>query len=214
MGKPIGTGSYKNQLYAAENPFAVLADDGTALVSWEDSRTVGTPTGLNIYIRHLDDLDPNLITALPKNWPVFQLTKGTNTFATPLTLLGISQEFTTIQTQSYQTNLNTTVMAVQDVENLGTVNVQVYENMYNVRKTNDTLFLDRNFLLRLSNEPSIAGGVPVVLYLTKQSFDALKEAGSQIDNPGHLLILKQPNAGTINRSAYVTVPGEQVVKTE
>lgn len=206
MGAPIGTAMYRDgsvyRLYRTVDPFAVMDNNGKAVIVWQDDlRPIapGTYTGTNIYMRHIDDL--NTVGYQPPIKPVKPFAYfGRNTMATPGVLMGTSNAWTmfetTISAPNYSVSGYTPLVSVLDNYPLGAVSILAYE--YNlampVRMQDNKPYLSRNYTIQVANNPNGAAAVPVRLFFTSSEFTALKNADPGIQTPADLAVVKQPNA--------------------
>lgn len=208
MGKQIGTGVWNGSYYDISSPVVSLDPvNGTALMSWTDSRNVAT-TGIDIYMRHLDNLnDPSYeppykrIRAVPNPYGP--------TISTAM-LLGTSKKFSTFDAfSSYGTDPGVSPVAdISDNYNLGKVTVSTYENTGGIRSYNGKPYLDRSFTITPEHNPNGAATITIRLMFTTAQFNALKAADPSIRTPGDLAVIKQPSG---SGATYSVVAGEQTV---
>jgi hypothetical protein len=210
MGKPTGSGASKGYYYP-DHPYVALDPlNGTALLSWNDSRYPPS-TGNNIYLRHLDTL--NVDNYFPPGKLVKQLINPYGAItANPAVLLGSSKRFTTIDAYSGYSgyDVTTPVVEILDNYNLGSVAVSVYENTGAIRKYNGSPYLDRNYTITPENNPGGAATINVRLFFTQVEFDDLKAADPSVTSPADLAVIKQPASGSAP-AACIFVAGEQKV---
>ncbi|MEO5594574.1 MAG: T9SS type A sorting domain-containing protein, partial [Chitinophagaceae bacterium] len=201
MGKPIGTpvvnGSYSYPLL----PFVSLdSQDGTGVISWQDTRNLPANTRSNVFMRHLDNL--NEVNYLPPNKKLQALATGA-TFANPAVLTGASKKYSLIEAYNSLTGTTSPVVEILDNYNLGTIPVSVFENTGVTRTTNGKPYLNRNYTIIAENNPNGGASINVRLFFTTAEFDALKLADPTITNPGLLSVIKQPNASGTLPAEYI-----------
>lgn len=208
MGKPLGSGIYNNSLYTIDRPFVATYKNGTGLICWDDVKNLNPYTSDNIFMRHLDNL--NVSNYLPPVKTIKTLSYGNN-FALPLILLGSSKKWTTIDTYTGGTNNTTTpVIQLLDNYNLGSVDVNVFQNTGAIRMYNGKPYLNRNYTIGPQNNPNGAATIGVQFYFTTAEFDALKTADPSIIDPSTLVVLKQPGSGNAP-AVYSPAAGESVI---
>ena len=199
-GKPNGN------YYAPDAPFAAMGGDGTAIISWQDNSATNPPSGINIYMRHIDSLtETNYLLPFKKVLPI---NPNNESSAIPQILTGYTDKWVSFDLPyaSYWTE----VVQVADQYNLGAVNMQAYENTGPIRTYNGIPYLDRNYLITPQNNPAGAANVSVRLFFTTAQFTALKTADPSITSPARLVVTKQP--GTFNvLQAYTPAAGEQII---
>lgn len=199
-GKPNGN------YYAPDASFAAMGGDGTAVISWQDSRTTNPSTGQNIFMRHIDSLTAkNYLLPFKK---VLAINPNNESSAIPQILTGYTDKWVSFDLPyaSYWTE----VVQVADQYNLGAVSMQAYENAGPIRRYNGIPYLDRNYLITPQNNPGGAANVSVRLFFTAAQFNALKVADPSITSPGSLVLIKQ--TGTFNvLHAYIPVAGEEIM---
>lgn len=199
-GKP--TGNY----YAPDGPYAAMGGDGTAVISWQDNRATDPPSGVNIYMRHIDSLTK--INYLPPFKKVQAINANNQSNAIPQVLTGYTDKW--VSFDLFNASYWTEVVQVNDQFNLGAVYMQAYENVGTVRKFNGIPYLDRNYLITPQNNPAGAGDVSVRLFFTTAQFEALKAADPSITNPGNLVVIKQPGTSNV-LSTYIPITGEEII---
>jgi hypothetical protein len=209
MGKPTGTGIASNLYpYRPEFPYVLMDPlNGTGLITWQDDRTPPT-TFSNIYVRHLDSL--NVAGHFPPNKPVAQLYSG-GTFGSPAAFLGSSKQYSVIEAYNSTTGKFSPVVEVLDNYNLGVVEAVTYSHTGAIRMHNGKPYLNRNFTIKVQNNPAGAATINLRLYFTAAEFDALQAADPSITNPGLLAVVKQGNNTTAVPSTYTPVAGEEIV---
>jgi hypothetical protein len=209
MGKPIAPVFYNGHYYNKLNPFVSLDPiNGTGLISWEDDRAIPGNTGTNIFMRHLDSL--HVVDYIPANKKIQALAHG-STVANPAVLTGISKKFSTMEATNTVNDITSPVAEMLDNYNLGSVTVNVYENIGAIRSYNGKAYLDRNYTIKPENNPAGAADINVRLFFTTAAFDALKAADPAITTPADLGVIKQPNTGSIVPAAYTPVTGEETI---
>jgi len=213
MGKPIGTGIYNNNYYNLEQPVASIdALGGTGLIAFRDNRFLPGATGENIFMRHLDRLED--FNYSPPNKPVKLVANPYGaTAANPAVLAGSSNHYTTIEAySSYGNSPGTSPVAeLMDNYNLGRVEVNIFQNSGAIRKYNGQPYLNRNITIKTEYVPAGAD-IDLILFFTKQEFDALKAADNTILDPGYLSVIRQPNGNLLTTpNAYTPVLGEEVL---
>lgn len=197
MGKPIGDfGPFSTW------PYVVMdSQNGTAVLSWYEEKTLPTGTGNNIYMRHLDSL--NVTGYIPPYKLVNRLANGP-TPAYPSVLLGTSKQYSTIEING------SPVVAILDNYNLGNVTVSVYQNSGPIRTYDGNPYIDRNYGISPENNPTGPDSINIRLFFTEAEFEALKAANPSILSPGDLAVIKQPGTGYAPAS-YIFATGEQTV---
>lgn len=212
MGKPIGAGAFNGGLYAPEQPvFALDSTGSSGLVVWKDSRyRTGLSTYDDIYMQHLDKL--NQLNYSP---PIHTVTLLPNPYgpspANPIVMSGKSGEYTTIEIKSGGNNpILSPIADIQDDYDLGSVRAGLYQHSSTIRRYNGEPYLNRNYTFLTEN--SVAGKpVNLMLYLTRQEFDALKAADPIIADPGYLGVIRQNNTTNNTPTAYAPVAGEESI---
>jgi hypothetical protein len=209
MGKPIGTGVYKNARYQPEQPYLIIdSKNGTGLISWTDARLSGLNSGMDIYMRHLDSLSTSasppykMVNTLPKNAVA----------SSPISyMVGSSKHFSMFESSNNNTDASTPLLEIQDVENLGTVEVNVYQHAGPIRKHQDSAYLDRNYLVKVEQKPAGTSPIGVRLFFTETEFKALQDADKRIVSPGYLSVIKQPSTSSTPPAKYEPVTGEEEI---
>jgi hypothetical protein len=208
MGRAIGTGVWSTSYYNTSLPFLSLDPvNGTALMSWVDTRNAST-TGENIYMFHLNNLnDPTYQPPYKRLRPVSS-PYGTLNAGAPL--FGSSNTFTAFEVYNpYGTDPGTSpVVEISDNYNLGNVDVRVYQHNGNIRTSNGKPYLDRSYVITPEHNPNGAATITIRLFFTTAEFDKLKAADPTITNPGHLAVVKQP---TGTSTTYTIVAGEETI---
>ena len=215
MGRPIGTGVYNGSYYNLEQPFAAVdAVNGSGLIAWRDNKNIPGATGDNIFMRHLDSL--NEFNYLPPNKPVKPMPNPYGgSIANPAVLTGTSKSYSTIEVyNSYGSNPGTSpVVEILDNFNLGNVGVNIYQNNGAIRRYNGQPYLDRNYTIKVENNPTGGAKINLRLFFTDQEFNALKAVDNSVKTPADLVVIKQPNSSlTAIPLVYTPVGGEQVIK--
>lgn len=214
MGRPIGTGVHENSYYNFEQPNILIDPTGaTAVMAWRDNRNIPGNTGDNIYMRHLDKLNEFLY--YPPYRPVKLVPNPYGaTIANPAVLTGSSKKYTTIDIFTGLTNPFTSPIAdIFDEYNLGRVEVALYQNTGTIRKYNSMPYLNRNYTIKTANTPSSGSKIYLRLFFTTEEYDSLKAADPSIENPGDLLMIRQPNNTITTPNVYTPVGGEQLLTT-
>lgn len=214
MGRPLSTGVFNGSYYNLEQPVATIeSSGGSGIIAWRDNKNVPGNTGDNIFMRHLDSLTKfnyfppnNLIRPIPNPYG--------GSVANPIVLTGTSKAYSTIEVYSSNTTFPGTspVAEILDNYNLGSVGVNVFQNSGAVRIYNGQPYLNRNFTIIVENNPVGGAMINLRLFFATQDFDALKAADPSINNPGDLVIVKQPNT-SLNAipATYAPVAGEQLI---
>lgn len=190
-GKPIGTGYIGTSPYLPQNPSAVfMPNNQRVALFWQENYRSNYPnTGENIMLRNIDSLPNNV---LPTRKLVSLLTTAPNTGVfslAPQNLLGTSNSFTSFEVfNGTGTNQNTLVAEVLDNNNLGAVYINVYQHSGTVRQANGTYYLNRNYSIAPTNQPTTP--VTVRLFFTTEEYNALKTADPLITSVGNLAVTK------------------------
>ena len=186
MGRSIGTGIYSNGPYTPEQPVVALDSTGSSgIVCWKDSRYLPGNSGDNIFMQHLDKLD--VFNYLP---PVKRIKRLPNPYgaspANPAVLLGTSKHYSTMDVySSYGTDPGSSaIMDIFDDNNLGRSKISLFQNSAAIRRYNGNPYLDRNYTLLTENDAS-GKQIGMLLYFSKDEFDALKAADFTIADPGY-----------------------------
>jgi len=210
MGRPIVTGRDVHGYYYPLNPFVTLdPENGTGMICWDDESGGVAGQGENINMRHLDSL--NLVSYSPGVNGPQNLSYSLN-YGLPITVLGTSHTWTTIET------LNTTpggpngsAAQILDNYNLGAVQTTLFENVGTIRNYNGVPYLDRNITIKPDDNPAGAGSISLRLFFTNAEFAALQAADPSIPNPGYLSVIKQPSSLNTAPGVYTPVAGEEVL---
>ncbi len=216
MGRAIGTGLYNNNYYSLEQPVVALDATGSSgIIAWKDNRFIPGNTGENIYMRHLDQLDE--FNYLP---PIKRVKTLPNpygaSYAEPAVLLGSSMRYSMIEVygSGYGTNPgNSPILDILDNNNLGRLQIGIYQHSSTTRRYNNVPYLNRNYTILPENDAT-GKQIDMLLYFTKAEFDALKTADNTIADPGYLAVIRQPNTATSLSStpnAYAPVAGEETL---
>jgi hypothetical protein len=210
MGKPIGTGRFNNSYYNFEQPVVALNRLGErALVAWRDNRNIPGSTQDNIFMRVVDSFNVAGYTPPYKPQVLAPNAYGA-TAANPAVLMGTSKSYSTIEMlAAYAPNTPTTpVVEILDNNNLGRVEVGLFQNSGGIRKFNNTAYLDRNFTIKTESYP--AGAITNLrLFFTTAEFNALKAADASITSVSDLVVIAQP--GNTVPTTYTPVGGERVL---
>jgi hypothetical protein len=214
MGKPISTGVYNGSYYNLEQPFVAVNDLNSAgLISWRDNKNIPGNTSDNIFMRHLDSL--NVLNYLPPLKPVRLIPDPYGgTFANPAVLMGTSKKYSTIETYSpysIPASLTTPVAEILDNYNLGNVGVSTLQNSGTIRKYGNQPYLDRNYTIKVDNDPAGGASINLRLFFTDQEFNTLKTADNSITNPGDLAVIRQSNSTLTAPGVYTPIGGEQFI---
>lgn len=209
MGKPLGTGVFKNKYYVPDYPYAIMDPlNGSAVMSWNDDRFPPS-TGNNIYMQHIDSL--GLFDYLPPEKSVNPLPIGGAT-AFPAVLLGTSGKWSAFDAYNSTTGAISPVVEILDNYNLGVIQIPVYEyTQAPIRTYNGKAYLSRNYTIKVENSPIGGASINVRLFFTQAQFDALRVADPSINTPADLGVVKQPNATTTVPAAYTPVAGEEML---
>lgn len=208
MGKATATGIVNGYPYRPENAYFLPNPSGGAgLLTWVDERNPSL-TSYNVYMRHIDSL--HVSGYLPPNKLVKPLSFG-GIAGTPSMLLGTSLQYSVVDAYSGLSNSYSPVVEILDNYNLGFVEVSVYSNTTGIRTHNGKPYLDRNYTIKVQNNPAGAANINVRLYFTTAEFDALKAADPSILNPGMLSVLKQSNNTTVVPATYTPIGGEEEI---
>lgn len=202
-GKPIGTGYIGTSPYLPQNPSAVfMPNNQRVAMFWQENyRTTYTGTGENIMLRNIDSLPNNV---LPARKLISLLTTAPNTGSfslLPQNLLGTSNSYTSFEViNGTGTQQNTLVAEVLDNDNLGAVYINVYQHSGTVRQTGGTYYLNRNYSITPTNQPTTP--ITVRLFFTTEEYNALKTADPLITSVGNLAVTKLSG-----NTAPATFPG-------
>ena len=209
MGKPMGTGVYRNSFYEPIASNAVMSADGTGFMAWHDIRATPVTGYHNIWGRHLDNLNTGGYTPPIKKTALLPLFGNT---AYPEFMTGISHQFTTFNSYNSTSGVVSPVLEISDDYNLGLVEVSTYQNNGPARVFNGKPYLQRNYKIKVQNNPAGAANIHVKLYFTQADFDAMKAVDPTILNPGQLQIIKQEDNTTgVAPAAYTPVAGETTI---
>ncbi|MBO9563815.1 MAG: T9SS type A sorting domain-containing protein [Niastella sp.] len=197
FGTPLNTGRWDRSWTSPSTPSIHMNTDGTGVAVWFDGRkTPDGYTGYNIYMRHLDSLlnpayQPPAHTLRPIRPGV-----SASTIADPQVMAGSSQAWTGFRGLTYDGYYYTPLVSVKDDYPLGTVTASAFDYVGPVRTTTaGKPYLDRNYTISVTNHPANAA-IHVRLIFTKAQFDALKAKEPSIQDPGNLMVVKQPSTGT------------------
>jgi hypothetical protein len=209
MGKPLGAGVFRNQFYQPDYAFAVMTPDGTGFIAWHDNRWLNTDGSRNIWGRHLDNLNTN-----PYNPPIKKtaLLPLFGNAAYPEFMTGFSHQFTAFNIYNSTSGIVSPVVEISDDYNLGAVEVSTYQHNGPSRLFNGKPYLQRNYRIKVQNNPAGAANLHVRLYFTQADFDAMRAADPAILNPGQLQVIKQPdNIAGYAPASYTPIAGETVL---
>ena len=211
MGKSISTGVFNGAYYNVEQPHVALLSSGSGgIIGWRDNKPIPPGgTGDNIFMRRLDSLV--VVNYQPPLKPVRLIPNPYGgTIANPAVLLGTSKKYSTIE-YSALNHQGTPVIEVLDNYNFGKVEVSMVQNSSTIRRHNNHPYLDRNFTIKVENNPTGAN-INLRLFFTAQEFNALKNADASIITPGDLVVIKQPNNILTTPTTYTPLAGEEIVK--
>lgn len=202
-GRPIGTGYIGTSPYLPQNPASVfMPNNQRVAMFWQENyRSNYSNTGENIMLRNIDSLPNNI---LPTRKLVGLLTTAPNTGSfslLPQNLLGTSGNYTSFEViNGTGTQQNTLIAEILDNNNLGSVNINVYQHAGSVRQTGGIYYLNRNYSITPANQPTAP--ITVRLFFTTEEYNALKNADPLITSVGNLAVTKL-NGNT----APATFPG-------
>lgn len=208
MGRAMGTGVWNTSYINNYSPFLALDPvNGTALMSWVDTRNAST-TGADIYMFHLDSL--NDLNYQPPYKRLLPVASPYGTLNAKAPLYGTSNTFSTFEVYNpYGSSPGTSpVVDISDNYNLGDVEVRVYQHNGTIRTSSGKPYLDRSYVITPQNNPNGAATITIRLFFTTAEFEKLKAADPSILNPGHLAVIKQP---TGTSTTYSIVAGEQTI---
>jgi hypothetical protein len=209
MGKPIGAGVYRNNFMQPDYPIAVMTPDGTGFIAWHDNRWLNTDGSNNIWGRHLDNLNTVPYTPPVKKTALLPLFGN---LAYPEFMTGFSHQFTAFNIYNSVTGVVSPVVEISDDYNLGAVEVSTYQHNGPSRLFSGKPYLQRNYKIKVQNNPAGAANLHVRLYFTQADFDAMRAVDPTILNPGHLQVVKQEdNTAGYAPSTYSPVAGETVL---
>ena len=212
MGKPVATGTFKNNYYGFEQPFVAMDSTGSSgLIAWKDNRSDPVSTEDNIYMRHLDKL--NVFNYMPPSKRVRLLPNPYGpSYANPAILLGTSKQHTTMEVyDTYGGDPGVSpVMDIFDNSYLGQVKLSVFQNSTTIRKYNNLAYLNRNYTFT-TDSLTPGATIGMKLYFTKEEFLALKGVDNIIADPGYLSVVRQPNSTAAAPAAYLPVAGEEMM---
>lgn len=212
MGLPIGSGYYNGSPYTPEQPFVSLDSTGSSgLIAWKDSRYLPNSSGDNIFMLHLDKVNEFNYTPAPKRIRLLPNPYGP-TYINPAILYGTSKQYSRMEVyDSYGTDPgNSPVFEIKDNNYLGSVQASVFQQSSAIRKYNNEPYLNRNFTIKTDSVPPGAS-ISMLFYFTTADFNALKAADNSIENPGYLMIVRQPNTGAAAPVVYTPVAGEELI---
>jgi hypothetical protein len=178
---------------------------GTGTIEWDDERGLISGQGENIYMLHLDSL--NLVAYTPPAKTLQGLINGSS-FAHTIALVGSSNAWTTIDAVGGTPATTSPVMQILDNYNLGAVQVVLEGHTGPIRSFNGVPYLDRNFTIKVENNPAGTANIALRLFFTNAEFAALQAADPSILNPADLAVVKQPNNTTTVPDAYTPITGE------
>jgi hypothetical protein len=214
LGLPLSAAVVNGSTIYTEAPFAVMGNDGKAVIAWQDQRRTSSGfIGQNIYLRHLDSLTiPGYKPALRK----VQSLGANTTIGVPQILNGSSNAWTSLFTVVNKPGVGVVdyspVAQIKDDYDLGVVSVQTYQNPGVTRLTPaGKPYLNRNYTISVTNHPTGAN-ISIRLIFTKAEFEALKAADPSIQTPGDLSVIKQSNPGGTVPAVYSPVAGEQGIQ--
>ncbi|MET0298940.1 MAG: T9SS type A sorting domain-containing protein, partial [Flavitalea sp.] len=219
LGLPLNSGGVAGSYYYPQTPAMVMDAGGKGVMAWTDyRRTPDGYTGLNVYMRHLDNLldadyQPPFLQAQLTVVPPGSGAGSRMTQSNPQTMIGSSKAWTVFQVpvSGATTNVATPVVSIKDDYDLGTVSVSTFE-IFNqpLRTVDGKPYLNRNYTISVTNHPSNAT-IQVRLIFTKDDLDALKAADPTIRDPGDLMVMKQPSNGTAP-AAYTPTADDQGIQ--
>lgn len=212
MAKPIGSSYYNGYPYGLSQPVVALDSAGsTGIIAWRDGRNIfGGANYDNIFIQHLDKLDQanyapptHTVKLLPNPYGP--------TAAIPAVFYGRSRAFSTLEVKTGDLNPVLTPLAdILDYNNLGSIRTGIYQHTTAIRRYNGEPYLNRNVTI-LPENSATGKDLTLMLYFTKEEFDALKTADPSIADPGYLGIVRQNNSTNNTPNTYSPVAGEEVV---
>jgi Secretion system C-terminal sorting domain len=209
MGRPIGSGRDVHGIYVPADPFVTLdPQNGSGIINWDDGRGGTAGQAENIYMLHLDSL--NLVAYTPPAKTLQALINGAS-FANATALVGSSNAWTTIDAIGGTPAVASPVMQILDNYNLGAVQVILDGHTGPVRSFNGAPYLDRNFTIKVENNPGGAASIGLRFFFTTAEFAALQAADPTILTPGDLEVIKQPNNTTTVPDTYTPIVGETVI---
>ncbi len=215
MGRPIGSGYYRGYPYRPENPYAIIDDNGIAVMAWEDDRRLASGDAyLNVFVRRIDSLQTFNYSPPLKKLKLLH-PAGAN-MSVPAWLSGSSKAWTTIETNVYEPAVqgitsSTPVAALLDNYALGAITVTTYQHNAAIRTYNNKPYLNRNYTINVQNNPAGAANINLRLFFTQTEFDALQTADPLVHSIGDLVVIKQPNATNTAPTQYTPVTGEEVL---
>ncbi|PZR27567.1 MAG: hypothetical protein DI535_10100 [Citrobacter freundii] len=211
FGTPLNTGRWERGWTDPSAPVIDMDKDGTGVAVWYDARkTPDGYTGYNVYMRHLDKLlDPAYQPPALSLRSIRQGISGSS-IADPQLMAGSSQAWTGFRGLSYDGSYYTPLVSVKDDYPLGTVSASAFDYVGPIRTTSaGKPYLDRNYTISVTNHPPNAA-ISVRLLFTKAQFDALKAQDASIQDPGSLMVVKQPSNGTAPASYTISANDQHI----
>ncbi|MET0462654.1 MAG: T9SS type A sorting domain-containing protein [Chitinophagaceae bacterium] len=211
-GTPLNTGRWDRSWTDPSAPHIYMDKDGTGVAVWFDARkTDAGYTGYNIYMRHLDSLLNPAYQPPTQILRPIRLGVSASSIAEPQLMAGSSQAWTGFRGISYDGFYYTPLVSIKDDYPLGTVNTSAYDHVGAIRtNTAGRPYLNRNYTISVTNHPPNAS-IRVRLIFTKEQFDALKAQDASIQDPGDLMVIKQPSTGAVPAS-YTISSGDQNIQ--
>lgn len=205
FGTPLSTGRWDRSWTNPSAPSVLMNTDGTGVAVWYDSRkTPDGYTGYNIYMRHLDSLLHPAYQPPAHTLRSIRPGVSASTTADAQLMAGSSQAWTHFRGLTYDAYYYAPLVSIKDDYPLGTVTASAYDYVGPVRTSAaGKPYLDRNYTISVTNHPPGAS-IHVRLIFTRAQFDALKAASTTIQDPGDLMVIKQPSTGTAPASYTAT----------
>lgn len=211
LGTALNTGRWDRSWTNPSAPYIHMNTDGTGVAVWYDSRkTPDGYTGYNIYMRHLDNLlNPAYQPPVHSLRPI-RPGVSASSIADPQLMAGSSQAWTGFRGPSYDASYYTPLVSIKDDYALGTVTASAYDHVGTLRTTTTGKpYLNRNYTISVTNHPANAA-ISVRLIFTKAQFDALKAQDASIQDPGNLMVVKQPSSGTAPASYTISANDQNI----
>ncbi|RYZ40820.1 MAG: T9SS type A sorting domain-containing protein, partial [Sphingobacteriales bacterium] len=212
FGTSLNTGRWDRAWTDPSAPYIQMDKDGTGVAVWYDSRkTADGYTGYNIYMRHLDSLLSPAYQPPAHSLRPIRPGASASTVAEAQLMAGSSQAWTGFRGLSFDGFYYTPLVSIKDDYALGTVTASAYDYVGPVRTSAaGKPYLDRNYTVSVTNHPANAA-ISVRLIFTKAQFDALKAQDASIQDPGSLMVVKQPSTGTAP-ATYTISANDQNIK--
>jgi hypothetical protein len=210
MGRSIGGGKHNTSSYTTHSPVLRMKDgDATGVIAWTDFRNHPPNTAPNIFIRHLNEISES---SLSQPYTRIRQLPGGVAMGIPSYIAGSSKSFSILEVSGGTAFPPHAVAELEDIFDLGSVDINVFQHTGSVRKFQDTAYMNINYTIKPSQNPS--GALKVRLFFSRQDFLALQSVDPTILHPGFLAVIQQPNNTSNVPSSYTPVVGEREITPE